>query len=111
MRAVFVLNYEETAYTGRRYGMEKYYPTWKWPEDHAAVQAGARACQALFGKPPRIGKWTFSTNAVTISGMYGIPAIGFGPGAEAMAHAPNEKTPVADLVNAAAFYALYAWTA
>jgi putative selenium metabolism hydrolase len=108
---VFVLNYEETAYTGRRYGMEKYYPTWKWPEDHAAVQAGARACQSLFGKPPRIGKWTFSTNAVTISGMYGIPAIGFGPGAEAMAHAPNEKTPVEDLVNAAAFYALYAWTA
>ena len=50
-------------------------------------------------------------NAVTISGMYGIPAIGFGPGAEAMAHAPNEKTPVEDLVNAAAFYALYAWSA
>jgi acetylornithine deacetylase/succinyl-diaminopimelate desuccinylase-like protein len=43
--------------------------------------------------------------------MYGIPAIGFGPGAEAMAHAPNEKTPVEDLVTAAAFYALYAWTA
>ncbi len=107
---VFVLNYEETAYTGRRYGMEKYYPTWKWPEDHAAVQAGARTFQALFGRPPRIGKWTFSTNAVTISGVYGIPAIGFGPGAEAMAHAPDEKTPVEDLVNAAAFYAMYAHT-
>jgi putative selenium metabolism hydrolase len=107
---VFVPNYEETAYTGRRYGMEKYYPTWKWPEGHPAVQAGARTHQALFGRPPRIGKWTFSTNAVTISGMYGIPAIGFGPGAEAMAHAPNEKTPVEDLVNAAAFYAMYAYT-
>ena len=107
---VFVPNYEETAYTGRRYGMEKYYPTWKWPEGHPAVQAGARTYQALFGRPPRIGKWTFSTNAVTISGMYGIPAIGFGPGAEAMAHAPDEKTPVEDLVNAAAFYALYACT-
>jgi putative selenium metabolism hydrolase len=108
---VFVLNYEETAYTGKRYGMEKYYPTWKWPQDHAAVRAGARAYQALFGKPPRIGKWTFSTNAVTISGVYGIPAVGFGPGQEAMAHAPNEKTPVEDLVNAAAFYALYAFIA
>jgi putative selenium metabolism hydrolase len=107
---VFVLNYEETAYTGRRYGMEKYYPTWKWPEDHPAVQAGARTYQALFGRPPRIGKWTFSTNAVTISGVYGIPAIGFGPGAEAMAHAPDEKTPVEDLVKAAAFYAMYAYT-
>ena len=108
---VFVLNYEETAYTGKRYGMEKYYPTWKWPEDFAAVQAGVRAYQALFGKPPQIGKWTFSTNAVTISGVYGIPAVGFGPGQEAMAHAPDEKTPVEDLVNAAAFYAMYAWTA
>jgi len=107
---VYVPNYEETAYTGKRYGMEKYYPTWKWPEDHPAVQEGARAYQALFGKPPRIGKWTFSTNAVTISGMYGIPAIGFGPGREAMAHAPDETTPVEDLVNAAAFYALYAYT-
>ncbi len=105
---VFVLNYEEAAYTGKRYGMEKYYPTWKWPEEHPAVQSGARAYAALFGKPPRIGKWTFSTNAVTISGVYGIPAIGFGPGAEAMAHAPNEKTPVEDLVNAAAFYAMVA---
>ena len=104
---VFVLNYEETAYTGKRFGMEKYYPTWKWPEDHAAVKVGARAYQALFGKPPRIGKWTFSTNAVTISGVYGIPAVGFGPGQEAMAHAPNERTPVEDLVNAAAFYAVY----
>jgi putative selenium metabolism hydrolase len=108
---VFVLDYAETAYTGRRYGMEKYYPTWKWPEDHPAVQAGARAYRELFGRSPRIGKWTFSTNAVTISGMYGIPAIGFGPGAEAMAHAPDEKTPVEDLVNSAGFYALYAWTA
>jgi putative selenium metabolism hydrolase len=108
---VFVLNYEETAHTGMRYGMEKYYPTWKWPEDHAAVKAGARAYETLFGKPPRIGKWTFSTNAVTISGVYGIPAVGFGPGQEAMAHAPNEKTPIEDLVNAAAFYALYAFIA
>ena len=90
--------------------MEKYYPTWKWPEDHAAVQSGQRAYQALFGKAPHTGKWTFSTNAVTISGMYGIPAIGFGPGQEAMAHAPNEKTPVEDLVDAAAFYAMYAYT-
>ena len=107
---VFVLNYEETAYTGTRYGMEKYYPTWKWPEEHPAVQTGAQAYAALFGKPPRIGKWTFSTNAVTLSGVYGIPAIGFGPGAEAMAHAPNEKTPIEDLVNAAAFYAMAAIT-
>ena len=34
-----------------------------------------------------------------------IPCIGFGPGAEAQAHAPNEKTWKQDLVTCAAVYA------
>ena len=41
---------------------------------------------------PLTDKWTFSTNGVTIMGRNSIPCIGFGPGAEAQAHAPNEKT-------------------
>ena len=41
--------------------------------------------------------------------MYGIPVIGFGPGNEVLAHAPNEKVPVNDLVIASAFYANYAF--
>ena len=40
---------------------------------------------------PLLDKWTFSTNGVSIMGRNGIPCIGFGPGAEAQAHAPNEK--------------------
>ena len=40
---------------------------------------------------PLTDKWTFSTNGVSIMGRNGIPCIGFGPGAEAQAHAPNEK--------------------
>jgi len=63
----------------------------------------------LFDKEPKIDKWTFSTNGVTINGYYGIPLIGFGPGNEVLAHAPNEKVPVSDLVAASAFYALYAY--
>ena len=50
-------------------------------------------------------KWTFSTNGVTIMGRNSIPCIGFGPGAEAQAHAPNEKTWKIDLVRCAAVYA------
>ena len=38
---------------------------------------------------PLTDKWTFSTNGVSIMGRNGIPCIGFGPGAEAQAHAPN----------------------
>jgi putative selenium metabolism hydrolase len=107
---VELLNYEETAYTGLKYGMEKHYPTWKIPEDHEIVQTGIKAFQQVFHKYPRIDKWTFSTNGVTINGLYGIPVIGFGPGNEVHAHAPNEKVPIDDLVAASAFYAAFAYS-
>jgi putative selenium metabolism hydrolase len=106
---VNVLDYEEKAYTGLSYGMEKYYPTWKIPADHPVIRVGVDTFKELFGKEPKVDKWTFSTNAVTIKGFYDIPVIGFGPGNEVLAHAPDEKVPVDHLVNAAAFYALYAY--
>jgi putative selenium metabolism hydrolase len=107
--AITVLNYEETAYTGLRYGMEKYYPTWKIEEDHPFVKAACQAYTGLFNKKPSIGKWTFSTNGVTINGYYKIPCIGFGPGNEVLAHAPNEKVAISDLVASSAFYAALAF--
>jgi len=106
---VEILNYSEKAYTGLEYGMEKYYPTWKLPEEHELVQTGINTYTKLFGSKPRVDKWTFSTNAVTITGMYGIPTIGFGPGNEILAHAPNEKVAIDDLVKASAFYAAIAY--
>ena len=54
---------------------------------------------------PLTDKWTFSTNGVSIMGRNGIPVIGFGPGAEAQAHAPNEKTWKQALFTCAALYA------
>ena len=105
---VEVLNYLEKSFTGLEYGMEKYYPTWKLPEDHPVIQTGARVFRELFSQAPVIDKWTFSTNGVTINGYYNIPVIGFGPGNEVLAHAPNEKVPVEHLVKAAAFYAMLA---
>ena len=105
-----VLQYKNTAWTGLEYGMEKYYPTWKMPENHPAIQHAANVFQDLFNKKPLIDKWTFSTNGVVINGYYDIPIVGFGPGNEVLAHAPNEKTPVDHLVAASAFYALFAMT-
>ncbi|HPD95653.1 MAG TPA: YgeY family selenium metabolism-linked hydrolase [Tenuifilaceae bacterium] len=106
---VEVLNYSETAYTGLEYGMEKYYPTWKLEENHPLVQTGVKAFRGLFNKEPKVDKWTFSTNGIMTCGTYGIPTIGFGPGNEVLAHAPNEKVPVSDLVAASAFYAGFAY--
>ena len=107
--SVKVLEYKEKSYTGIEYEMEKYYPTWKLEENHPAVQCGVSAFKSLFNKKPLIDKWTFSTNGVVINGIYNIPAIGFGPGNEVLAHSPNEKVAVDDLVIASAFYAMYAF--
>jgi putative selenium metabolism hydrolase len=99
-------NYEKLGWTKKEYSQELYFPTWKIPEDHMLVQSGVDAYSKLFGKKPNIDKWTFSTNCVATTGRHKIPAIGFGPGDENQAHAPNEITRVKDLEICAAFYAM-----
>jgi putative selenium metabolism hydrolase len=98
-------NYDRPAYTGLVYPTECYFPSWVLPEDHEVTRATVDTYKSLFAEEPRMDKWTFSTNGVSIMGLLGIPCVGFGPGKEAEAHAPNEKTWKADLVRCAAFYA------
>jgi putative selenium metabolism hydrolase len=97
--------YDKPSYTGLVYPTDCYFPTWVIPEDHIATQSAVATYKSLFAEEPRVDKWTFSTNGVSIMGMFGIPCVGFGPGKESEAHAPNEKTWKADLVRCAAFYA------
>lgn len=98
-------DYDQTGYLDYPYFQELYFPTWKVEETHPLVQSGAAAYRELFGKEPEITKWTFSTNCVAICGRHKIPCIGFGPGDEKEAHAPNEKNRIDDLVECSAFYA------
>jgi len=102
---VSMYTYERPSYTDLVYPTDCYFPSWVLPEDHTVTTASTEAYKGLFNKMPHVDKWTFSTNGVSIMGMFGIPCIGFGPGKEAEAHAPNEKTWKADLVRCAAFYA------
>jgi putative selenium metabolism hydrolase len=102
---VSMYNYDRPAYTGLVYPTECYFPSWVVPEDHEVTRAAVDTYKSLFDGEPRVDKWTFSTNGVSITGLLGVPCIGFGPGKEAEAHAPNEKTWKADLVRCAAFYA------
>ncbi len=98
--------YEERGWRNLDYSQELYFPTWKIPENHEIVQNGVKAYKSLFDKDPVVDKWTFSTNAVATTGRHKIPAIGFGPGDENQAHAPNEVNRVEDLVICSAFYAM-----
>ena len=116
---VSMYEYSRPSYKGLTYPIECYFPTWVIPEDHDVTKALEESYKNLFGEArigaeetlemrtarPLTDKWTFSTNGVSIMGRNGIPCIGFGPGAEAQAHAPNEKTWKQDLVTCAAVYA------
>lgn len=97
--------YARPSYTGLVYPTECYFPTWFIEEDHALCGTLTDAYTGLFKSAPVNDKWTFSTNGVSIMGRFGIPCIGFGPGHEDQAHAPNEKTWKSELVQCAAMYA------
>ena len=102
---VSVPYYEVPSWKGTKYGQDLYFPTWKIDADHPLVRAGVASHKALWGAEPTVDKWTFSTNGVAVCGRHKIPTIGFGPGDENQAHAPNEITRVDDLEKASAFYA------
>ncbi|MDD2213368.1 MAG: YgeY family selenium metabolism-linked hydrolase [Oscillospiraceae bacterium] len=101
---VTMYKYDRPSYKNLSYPTDCFFPTWVIPEDHPATEAMVASYKGMYGEP-LVDKWTFSTNGVSIMGRFGIPCIGFGPGKEAQAHAPNEKTWKEDLVRCAAVYA------
>lgn len=107
---VSVYRYSKPSYTSLIQDVPCEFPTWTIPEDHFLVDHLERAHEALHGQKPVTDKWTFSTNGVSIMGMRGIPCIGYGPGDEKEAHAPNEKIRKEDIRSAIGTYAYFAAT-
>ena len=98
--------YDRPSWTGHVYETEAFFPTWINKETAPHVQALVDAHHALWGTErigadekamstrtgrPLTDKWTFSTNGVSIQGRYGIPCVGFGPGAESQATRPTRS--------------------
>ena len=98
--------YDRPAWTGHVYKTECFFPTWINKESAPHVQALVDAYHNLWGTErigadekamstrtgrPLTDKWTFSTNGVSIQGRYGIPCVGFGPGAESQPTRPTRS--------------------
>jgi len=103
---VEMYNYTRPSYTGYKPDVESYFPTWTIDETDSLCQGLLTAYSYLFDEETQLDKWTFSTNGVSIMGRYNIPCIGFGPGHEDEAHAPNEKILKEELYKALQVYAL-----
>ncbi len=104
---VEIKRYAEPTWTGLVYETESFFPTWCAAEDDPQVVAAVDTYKKLFGRKMKPGRWTFSTNAVSIAGMFGIPCVGFGPAAEEVAHTVNDCVPIEHMVKCAAFYATF----
>lgn len=104
---VEVLTYDQPTHTGLIYPTEKYFPTWCAAENDPQVRAAVHTHKALFRRAHKPGRWTFSTNGVSIAGMFGIPCVGFGPAPEEVAHTVKDSVPIEHITKCAAFYAAY----
>jgi len=102
-----VIQYKTPTYKGVEYPVEKYFPTWVFPEEHPVIQQAAATYRSLFNQKPLIDKWTFSTNGIATAGIFGIPTFGFGPANEIYAHSNQDQCPSEHLVKAAAFYCAF----
>lgn len=103
---VTLVTYEVPTYTGLVYPTESYFLSWITPEDSPVITSVASAFRDLFGKEPVIDKWVFSTNGVAISGLHGIPCVGFGPGEATQAHKADESVLLQEVYEASRLYSL-----
>jgi putative selenium metabolism hydrolase len=94
-------------HTGLRLDGPSYYPGWLLEQDHPLMTAGQAACEALFGQPPAVDVWRFSTDGTYSAGIAGIPTLGFGPEEERYVHTAQDQVNLEKLRKAAEFYAFF----
>jgi putative selenium metabolism hydrolase len=85
-----------STWTGARYDAAEYCPAWWTEADSAPVRAAAQALAAA-GLDPTPTHYRFCTNGSLTAGLLGIPTIGFGVGAEHIAHQVDEHVSLASL--------------
>ena len=81
------------------------YPLMVTEPDHPLVHAASGAVEAATGRTPTLKVWRFGVNA-TFMNAAGIPSVGIGSGDERLAHTPDERVPVSEIIQASRAYAL-----
>jgi putative selenium metabolism hydrolase len=81
------------------------YPLMATEPDHPLVRAASASVEGATGRRPDLKAWQFGVNA-TFMNAAGIPSIGIGAGNERLAHTPDERVPIGEIIQAGRAYAL-----
>jgi len=92
---------KEVSYTGYSREVEKYMLAWMVEKDHPLVLKAVEALSKI-GQKPGFGKWDFGTDASYVTGVKGIPTIGYSPMEEKYAHTPYDRCRIDYLVESVA---------
>lgn len=71
---------------------------------HSLVEAAVASVKAVRGKNPEVGGVTYGTDGAHLGPGFNMPVVICGPGAQGMAHQPDEYVEVEQLVDAAQIY-------
>jgi putative selenium metabolism hydrolase len=93
-------------HTGLRLDGPCYFAGWLLDEAHPLIAAGRATGAALWGAPPGVDVWRFSTDGAYSAGVANIPTLGFGPEEEKYVHSAQDQVDLNKLCEAAAFYGL-----
>lgn len=99
---------KETSYKGVSEDCEKYMHPWAIEKDDPMVVKCVEALNAL-GQKPGFGRWDFGTDASYVTGVMGIPSIGYSPMEEHYAHTPKDRCSIDNIVKATAGNAAIAY--
>ena len=97
--------YRRISHNGKELSGEKYFSSWLLEENNPLLNVARQTSRSVWGGESPVTTWGFSTNGVSTMGKHNIPTFGLGPGQEEMAHRPNERVRVEELVKASVFYA------
>ena len=98
----------ETSYTGISAECEKYMHAWALGKDNPAVLRCVQALESV-GQKPGFCRWDFGTDASYVTGVLGIPTIGYSPMEEHYAHTPKDRCDIEKLIKATAGNAAIAY--